>query len=89
MDEDGIFEKFSKCACSLRTFSLAAYSTIVSFVVCVCFLLGTPDAVGIGNASARGEDMKITINGPAGAFVGIKSKSNGHALIFAKYREVG
>lgn len=60
-------------------------SKIVSFVVCVCFLLGTPDAVGIGNTSARGEDMKITINGRAGEFVGIKSKRNGHALIFAKY----
>ena len=65
--------------------TLQLFPLLFAFV----FLLGTPDAVGIGNASARGEDMKITINGRAGEFVGIKSKRNGHASIFAKYREVG
>lgn len=89
MDEDGILKNSANVHVVYGHFSLAAYSTIVSFVVCVCFLLGTPDAVGIGNTSARGEDMKITINGPAGAFVGTKLKRNGHASIFAKYREVG
>ena len=63
-------------------FSAAYHTRVVSFVVCIFFLLGTPGAVRIRNTSAAGEEMKITINGRAGEFVGVKSKWNGHALIF-------